>query len=105
MSGYAWTGQQIEHLLAYKMILEMAVQSAHPYRENSYPFLSRQVTWIKIKREGVKSGRSSSLKTDKLGLNCKTNRRIDAGTWDLGVLISHETSSTKMVIPAQPAPG
>ncbi len=49
-------------------------KSAHLCRSNSYPLRSRHVTWIKTKRKGVKSG-------------CR-----DAGTGDLGVLPTQETS-------------
>ncbi len=38
------------------------------------------------------SGCSGALKPDKLGSSCKANKCSDAGTGDLGVLHSHETS-------------
>ncbi len=41
----------------------------------------------------MKSGHSSALKPDRLGLRCKANKCSDAGTGDLGVLRTHETSS------------
>ncbi len=44
------------------------------------------LTWIKAKREVVKSNRFSALKPDKLGSSCKANKRTNAGTGDLGVL-------------------
>ncbi len=40
----------------------------------------------------MKSGRSGALKPGKLGLDCNANKRSDAGTGDLGVLPTHETS-------------
>ncbi len=41
----------------------------------------------------MKSGCSGDLKPDKLGLSCKANNCIDAGTGDLGVLTTHEILS------------
>ncbi len=61
-------------------------------RSNSYPLRPRRVTWIKTKREGVKSGCSGALKPDMLGLSCKANKCSDAGTGDLGALTTHVTS-------------
>ncbi len=40
----------------------------------------------------LKSGRSSAVKSDRLGLSCKANKCSGAGTRDLGVLTTHETS-------------
>ncbi len=60
-------------------------------RSNTYAFRTRRVTWIKTKREDVKSGRSGALKPDRLGLSCKANKCSDTGTGDLGVLTTHET--------------
>ncbi len=40
----------------------------------------------------VKSGNSGALKSDRLGVNCKANKCSDAGTGDLGVLTTCETS-------------
>ncbi len=68
----------------------MAVQSAHFYRPNSFPMRPRNVTWIEIKREGVKSGCSDALKPDRLVLSCKDNKCSNAETGDRGVLTSHE---------------
>ncbi len=64
--------------------------AAHLCRLNSYPLRARRITWIKTKREGVyvKSGRSGAL-----GLSCKASKCSDARTGDLGVLITHETTS------------
>ncbi len=53
--------------------------------------LPRRVTWIKTEREGVKSGRSGVLKTGKLALSRKIDKRSDAGAGDLGVPPIHET--------------
>ncbi len=44
----------------------------------------------------VKSGRSGAPKPDKLGLSCKTNKRSDAGTGDLGVLPIYEALLMKI---------
>ncbi len=73
----------------------MTVLSAHLCRSNSYPLHPRRVTCIKTKKEGVKSGRSGAHKPDKLGLRCKATKGSDAGTVDLGVLPTHETSPCK----------
>ncbi len=43
-------------------------------------------TWMKTNR--IVSG---GQKTDKVGLSCKANNCIDAGTGNLGVLTTHET--------------
>ncbi len=40
----------------------------------------------------MKSGCSGALKSDRLGLSCKANKCSNAGTGDLGVLTTHETS-------------
>ncbi len=40
----------------------------------------------------MKSGRSGALKPSRRGLSCKANNISDAGTGDLGVLTTHETS-------------
>ncbi len=56
---------------------------------NVYPLCPRRVTWIKTKREGVKSERSGAPKPDKLGMNCKAHKCSDARTGDLGVLHTH----------------
>ncbi len=40
----------------------------------------------------MKGGRSGVLKPDRLGLSCKVNKCSDAGTGNLGVLTTHETS-------------
>ncbi len=40
----------------------------------------------------MKSERSGALKPDRLGLSCKVNKCSDAGTGDLGVLTTQETS-------------
>ncbi len=40
----------------------------------------------------VKSGCSGALKPVKLGLSCKDNKCCDAGTGDLNVLPTHDTS-------------
>ncbi len=50
------------------------------------------VPWIKTKRERVKNGCSGALKPDRLVLSGKANKCGDAGTGDLGVLATHETS-------------
>ncbi len=52
----------------------------------------RRVTWIKTKREGVKSGFSGALKPGRLGLGFKVNKCCDVWIWDLGVQTTHETS-------------
>ncbi len=70
----------------------MAVWSPHLCRSNFYPLRPRRVTWIKTKREGVKSGRSGAHKPDMLSLYCKANKCTDTGAEDLGVLPTHETS-------------
>ncbi len=41
----------------------------------------------------MKSGRSGTLKPDRLGLSCKANKCSGAGVDDLGVLTTQETSS------------
>ncbi len=76
-------------------------------RSNSYRLHPRRVTWIKIKRECVKSGCSGALIPDRLGLNCKANKCSAAGTGGLGALTAHETSHlvSPMVMSAQPATG
>ncbi len=43
-------------------------------------------------REDVKSRCSGALKPDRLGLSYKANKCSDAGTGDLSVLPTHETS-------------
>ncbi len=50
------------------------------------------VTWIKTKREGVKSGCSSALKPDRLGLSCTVNKCSDVGIGDLSMLPTHKIS-------------
>ncbi len=40
----------------------------------------------------MKSGRSGALKLGKFGLSCKAHKCNDAGTRDLGVLLTHETT-------------
>ncbi len=40
----------------------------------------------------MKSGCSGALKPGRLGLGCKVNKCSDAGTGDLGMLTTHETS-------------
>ncbi len=70
----------------------MVVLSAHLGRSNSYPLRPRRVTWVKTKREGVKSGRSSALEPGKLGMSCKANKCSDVETGELGMLPIHETS-------------
>ncbi len=74
----------------------MAVQSVHLYRSNSYPFQPRRVTWLKTKIGGVKSGSSGAHKLDKLGLSYEARSCRGAGTGDLGVLPTHETSHMNM---------
>ncbi len=54
------------------------------------------VPWVKTKMEGVKSGSSGPHKPGKLGLSYKTNKCSDAGTGDLGVLPTHETSPIEL---------
>ncbi len=59
-----------------------------------YPLRPRhRVTWVKTKREGVKSGCSGTLEPDRLGLSCNVNKCSDTGTGDLGVLPFYETLS------------
>ncbi len=70
----------------------MAMQEEHLCQSNSYPVRLRRVTWIKTNRGGVKSGYSSALKLDRFDLTCKANKCSDAGTRDLRVLITNETS-------------
>ncbi len=70
----------------------MAVQLAHLFRSNPYPLRLRRLTWTKIEREGVKSGRTDAHKPGKLGLSCIACKCGDAGTGDLGVLPTRETS-------------
>ncbi len=41
--------------------------------------------------------RSGALKRERLGLSCKANKCSDAGTGDLGVLPTHETSLMKVL--------
>ncbi len=41
---------------------------------------------------GVKSGYSGDLKPDRLGVSYKANKCSDAGTGDLSVLTTQETS-------------
>ncbi len=60
-------------------------------RSNSHHLHRRRVTWTQTKREGVKSGCSGALKTDKLGLSRKANKYSDGGTGDLDMLRTHET--------------
>ncbi len=74
------------------MVQEMAVQSVHLCRSKPYPVCPRRVTWIKTKRESVKSGCSGAIKPDRHGMCCKANKCSDAGPGDLGVLTIHETS-------------
>ncbi len=62
---------------------------------NWYFLRPRRVTWIKTKKEGVKSGCSSAHKPGTLGLSCKTNKCSEAVTGDLGVQPTHETSPTR----------
>ncbi len=50
------------------------------------PLQSRRVAWINTKRAGVKSGRSSALKPDKLSFNSEASKRSYTGIGDLGVL-------------------
>ncbi len=47
--------------------------------------LSRRVTWIKTKREGVKSECSDALKPNKLGYSYKDSKCSGTGVCDLGV--------------------
>ncbi len=65
--------------------------------------MPKQQPRLKLKRGGgVKSGRSGALKPDKLGLSCKAHNCSDAGTGDLGVLTTHETSPWfPLVMPPQ----
>ncbi len=56
----------------------------------------RRVTWINTKKEGVKSGSYDVLKLSRLALTCKSNKYNEAGTGDLGVLTTNETSPMKM---------
>ncbi len=70
----------------------MVVLSAHLPRPISYPLLPRRVTWIKTKTEGVKNVYLEALRPGRLGLRCKANKCREAGTGDLGVLTSRETS-------------
>ncbi len=44
----------------------------------------------------MKSGCSSTLKPDTLGLSCKSNKCSDPGAGDLSVLPTHETSLMEM---------
>ncbi len=44
----------------------------------------------------MKSGRSGSVKSRKLGLSCKGNKCSDAGNRGLGVLPTYETSPLNM---------
>ncbi len=70
----------------------MAVQLGYIFRSNLYALRPHRLTWTKIEREGVKSGRSDAHKPGKLGLSCIAGKCSDAGTGDLGVLPTHETS-------------
>ncbi len=63
------------------MFRKMMMQLVCICRANSYRLRPRRITWIKIKREDVKSGRSGAHKPSKLGLG------------DLGVIPTPETSS------------
>ncbi len=78
------------------MVQQMAVLSVHLCRSNSYPLRPRCITWIKTKREGVKSERSGAPKPDKLGLSCKANKCSDAETGGLGALSTHYTPLIKL---------
>ncbi len=62
------------------------------------PIRLYRVTWIKIKRESVKSGHFGTFKLDGLGFSCKTNKCSDAWTGDLGALTSRETSLMKTTL-------
>ncbi len=55
--------------------------------------------------EGVKSGRSGAHKPDKLGMSCKANKYSHAGTGDLCVLPTQETSSLKIDDAGSTSPG
>ncbi len=69
----------------------MEVYSAHlQIKLLSFASPSRRLD--KNQQEGVKNGRSGAIKPDRLDLSCKANKCSDAGTGDLGVLTTHETS-------------
>ncbi len=71
----------------------MAVESTHLCRSNPYPLRPCRVTWIKNEREGAMNG---DHKPGELKLSCKANKYSDAGTGDLGLLHTHETSLMKI---------
>ncbi len=72
----------------------LAVWSAHLCGSNFYPLRPHLVTWIKTKREGMKSGCFGTLKPGRLGLSSKANKCSNAGTGDLGAQTSQETSTS-----------
>ncbi len=88
---HARAGPWVQHLLTYTTV-QMAVQSAHLCRLNSYPLRPRRVTWIKTKRVSLKGECSGALQLDWLGLRCKANKCSDTGAGDLGVLNIYEAS-------------
>ncbi len=49
----------------------------------------------------MKSRRSDTLKSGRLGLGCKANKCSDAGNGDVGVLPTNESSLMQLVMPAQ----
>ncbi len=80
----------------------MAVQLAHLCRSNSFPLRPRRV---KTERQGVKSGHSSAHKPGKYGLSCKANKCSNAGTGNLGWLLTQEASSMKIGNAGENHPG
>ncbi len=86
-------GQQIEHILSYKKV-QMAVQSAHLCRSNSYPLYPLDPS----KKGGCiceeRTLRRSQTGQTSLGLSCKANKCSDTGAGDLGVLPAQETNIT-----------
>ncbi len=58
-------------------------------RPNSQTLRPRHITLIEAKREGVKSGCTGALKPSRLSLINEVNKCSDAGTWNLGVFITH----------------
>ncbi len=64
------------------------MQRAHHCQADSYPLPQRHATGIKIKRKDVK--------LDKLGLNCITDKCIDAETVGLDVKATQKASVIAM---------
>ncbi len=61
-------------------------------RLSSYPLRPRRLTWIKTKRESVKSGYFRVLSPNRIDLSCKTNKCSVAGTGNIAVLTFRDTT-------------